>query len=163
MSDFILQNSKFFSSWIVVLLSSMLPIVELRGAIPIGIALKLNPLVTTLLAIVGSTIPVPIIFFTIRPILNYLKNTKLLGKKIDKFLAKTMRKSDQITKYGFWGLLIFVGIPLPGTGAWTGTLIAVLLDLRFKSTILAVFLGNIMAGTIIFVISNLAIFSIKFF
>lgn len=161
MKELLIQSSDFISNWVVVIFAAMFPIVELRGAIPIGIALKLDPYYSTVLSIVGSTIPVPFIFFTIRPILNYLKKTKIFRSKIERFLDKTMSKSDQIVKYGFWGLLLFVGIPLPGTGAWTGTLIAVLLDLRFKSTILAIFLGNIMAGGIILILSHLAIFSFK--
>lgn len=163
MREFLIQSSNYISSWMVVVFAAMFPIIELRGAIPIGIALKLNPYYSTVLSIIGSTVPVPFIFFTIRPILNYLKSTKLFKAKIERFLSKTMNKSDQIVKYGFWGLLLFVGIPLPGTGAWTGTLIAVLLDLRFKSTILAIFLGNVMAGIIIFIVSHLAIFSFGLF
>lgn len=140
-----------------ILLSSMLPIVELRGAIPLGLALGYPKLEVVLIAVIGSTLVVPIIFFTARPVINFLLRQKLFEKTISKFIEKTLRKSSKVQKYEFWGLVLFVGIPLPGTGAWTGTLLSVLLDMRFKRTFLAIMLGNVMAGLIMMILGSSSI------
>jgi len=138
---------------LVTMLMAMVPVIELRGAIPIGIAMGLSPLWSTVLSIIGSTIPVPFILLGVRPLFNVLKKVKWLRRIIDKTTVNALRKSDKVVKYGFWGLMIFVGIPLPGTGAWTGSLVAALLDLRIRIALPAIFLGNIIAGTIIYILS----------
>ena len=144
----------FLSIELTVLLTAALPIIELRGAIPVGISLGLSPIHATLISLVGSMIPVPFILFSIRPIFNYLKTTKMFKKLIHKLTDKSMSKSGKIQKYGAWGLLVFVAIPLPGTGVWSGSLAAALLDMRFKWAFPAILVGNIIAAVIIMGLSN---------
>ena len=121
----------FLSIELTVMLTAALPIIELRGAIPVGISLGLSPLHSAIISFIGSMIPVPFILFSIRPIFNYLKKTKTFNKLIHKITDRSMDGSGKIQKYGVWGLLLFVAIPLPGTGVWSGSLAAALLDMRF--------------------------------
>lgn len=139
----------FLSTELTVLLTATLPVIELKGAIPVGISLGLSPLHSFILGFIGSIIPVPFILFTIRPIFYKLKKTKALVKIIDGLTVKSMAKSGSIQKYGLWGLFIFVAIPLPGTGVWTGSLIAALLDIRFKRAFPTILVGNLIAGALI--------------
>lgn len=148
--DYIL---KWISADIIVMLTAMIPVVELRGAIPVGIALGLSPFWSMILSVIGSSIPVPFILMGLRPVFDYLCRFKGFKRIIDRTTGRAMEKSGSVVKYGFWGLMIFVGIPLPGTGAWTGSLIAVLLDMRLKRALPSIFLGNIIAGTIIYILS----------
>jgi uncharacterized membrane protein len=144
----------FLSIELTVMLTAALPIIELRGAIPVGMSLGMSPAHATIISFIGSIIPVPFILFTIRPIFNYLKTTKIFKKLVHKLTDKSMDKSGKIQKYGAWGLLIFVAIPLPGTGVWSGSLAAALLDMRFKWTFPAILVGNIIAAVIIMGLSN---------
>lgn len=144
----------FLSIEFTVMLTAALPIIELRGAIPVGISLGLSPIHATLISLVGSMIPVPFILFSIRPIFNYLKTTKIFKKLVHKLTDRSMNGSGKIQKYGAWGLLIFVAIPLPGTGVWSGSLAAALLDMRFKWAFPAILVGNIIAAVIIMGLSN---------
>ncbi len=130
-----------------VFLVSMIPIVELRGAIPAGFAMGINPAVVFLLAVAGNMLPVPFILWLIRPIFNALKKTKMFGfiKKIE---DRAMNKAASMQKKTAIGLMLFVGVPLPGTGAWTGALIASMLNMRFKIALPMIFLGVVMAGVI---------------
>ena len=137
-----------------LVLVSMVPVIELRGAIPMGISLGVEPLRAFLICLGGSMIPVPFIMFGIRPIFNWLQRTAFFRKRIDKISARTLHKGRNIKKYGFWGLILFVAIPLPGTGVWSGTLAAVLLNMRFKLAFIAIFIGNIIAGTIVALFSR---------
>ena len=136
------------------MLTAALPIIELRGAIPFGMSLGMSPAHATVISFIGSMIPVPFILFTIRPIFNYLKKTKLFKKLVHKLTDKSLNKSGNIQKYGAWGLLIFVAIPLPGTGVWSGSLAAALLDMRFKWAFPAILVGNFIAAVIIMSLSN---------
>lgn len=144
----------FLSIELTVMLTAALPIIELRGAIPVGMSLGMSPVHATVISFIGSTIPVPFILFTIRPIFNYLKKTKLFKKLVHKLTDKSHNKSGNIQKYGAWGLLIFVAIPLPGTGVWSGSLAAALLDMRFKWAFPAILVGNLIAAVIIMGLSN---------
>ena len=144
----------FLSIELTVMLTAALPIIELRGAIPVGMSLGMSPAHATVISFIGSMIPVPFILFTIRPIFNYLKKTKLFKKVVHRLTNKSMAKSDKIQKYGAWGLLVFVAIPLPGTGVWSGSLAAALLDMRFKWAFPAILVGNIIAAVIIMGLSN---------
>ena len=144
----------FLSIDLTVMLTAALPIIELRGAIPVGMSLGMSPAHATVVSFIGSMIPVPFILFTIRPIFNYLKKTKLFKKLVHKLTDKSLNKSGNIQKYGAWGLLIFVAIPLPGTGVWSGSLAAALLDMRFKWAFPAIFVGNLIAAVIIMGLSN---------
>lgn len=148
------QLFKFLSIEFTVLLTAALPIIELKGAIPVGISLGLTPIHSAALAFIGSIIPAPFILFTIRPVFNYLRKTKTLEKLINRFTDKSIAKSGNVQRYGAWGLLIFVAIPLPGTGVWTGSLIASMLDMRFKWAFPAIFIGNLIAGVLIMGLSG---------
>lgn len=155
MQNIINELVNFLSIEITVLLTAALPVIELRGAIPVGIALGLSPIHATILSFVGSMIPVPFILFTIRPIFNYLKTTRTFRKLINRLTDRSISKnSEKIQKYGVWTLILLVAIPLPGTGVWSGSLAAALFDMRFKWAFPAIFLGNVIAGILIMVISQ---------
>ena len=128
---------------------SMLPIVELRAGLPYGIALGLDYHLALTAALVGNMIPVPFIVVYIRRIFVWLRAH---FAKMDSFITKLEKKAhlkgETVRKYGPLGLLIFVAIPLPGTGAWTGALIAALLDMRLKSAVPSIFMGVCIAATI---------------
>ena len=144
----------FISLELTVMLTAALPIIELRGAIPVAISLGLTPIHAATIAFIGSMIPVPFILFSIRPIFNYLKKTKLFTKLIHKLTDRSMNGSGNIQKYGVWGLLLFVAIPLPGTGVWSGSLAAALLGMRFKWAFPAIFVGNLIACILIMMLSH---------
>lgn len=138
----------------IIFIISMIPILELRGGLIVAGPLLGVPLeVAVPLCIIGNIIPVPFILWLITPIFNWMKGTKKLKPIVDKLEAKAMSKSDKIEKYEFWGLVLFVGIPLPGTGAWTGSLIASLLGVKFKKAFPAVILGILIATVIMCFIS----------
>lgn len=133
-----------------VFVVSMLPIVELRGAIPFGIeGLDMNWLRVFLISVFGNMIPVPFVIWIIRPLIEWLLKSRMfskVGKWIDE---RTKRKSESVTKYKKLGLFILVAIPLPGTGAWTGATVAGLLDMRLKDALPAIFAGVIAAGILV--------------
>ena len=142
-----------FIKYIIVFFISMIPIVELRGAIPIAETLRLNILLYYPIALIGNMLPVPVIFLFARKVLEWGKNKKFIGKFFTWCLEKGSKGGEKLKESAgnngiFWALLIFVGIPLPGTGAWTGTLAASFLNLDFKTSITAVSLGVIVAGVI---------------
>ena len=115
--------------------------------------ISMIPILEIPLCIIGNIIPVPFILLLITPVFNWMKGTKLFKPMVDKLESKAMSKSDKIEKYEFWGLVLCVGIPLPGTGAWTGSLIAALLGVKFKKAFPAVILGIFMATVIMWFIS----------
>lgn len=154
MQEILMELLDFLSIEFIVMLVAALPIIELRGAIPVGISLGLSPIHATVLSFIGSMIPVPFILFTIRPIFKYLKTTKILKKLVYKLTDKSMSGSSRIQKYGYWGLLLFVAIPLPGTGVWSGSLAAALLDMRFKWVFPTILVGNLIAGVLIMILSR---------
>ena len=129
----------------VVFFISMLPLLELRGGILAASFLQVDYLRAALICLVGNIIPVPFILLFITPVFDKLKKTKLFRPLVEKIEKKAMGKSESIQKYEFMGLLLFVGIPLPGTGAWTGALIASLLDIKLKKAVPAIFLGIMLA------------------
>lgn len=138
----------------IVFLISMIPILELRGALLVAGPILGVPVSTAIpLCIIGNIIPVPFILLLITPIFRWMKGTKILKPMVDRLETKAMSKSDRIEKYEFWGLVLFVGIPLPGTGAWTGSLIAALLGIKFKKAFPAVIIGICMATVIMWFIS----------
>ena len=133
---------------VVVLVISMFPILELRGGL-IAFALLGLPIEQGILfALIGNIIPIPFILLLITPLFDRLKKTKRIRPLVERLEAKSLGKSDRIRKYEFLGLLLFVGIPLPGTGAWTGGLIASLLNIKLKKAVPAIFLGLLMATAI---------------
>lgn len=142
-----------FIKYIIVFLVSMVPIVELRGAIPIAESLDLNIFLYYPVAIIGNMLPVPFIYLFARKVLEWGKDKKIIGKFFTWCLEKGKKGGEKLEKSAgnsglFWALLIFVGIPLPGTGAWTGTLAASILNIDFKTSIFAVTLGVLLAGII---------------
>ena len=143
----------FMPKELVVFIISMITILELRGGLIAASLLGIGMVKAVFLCIVGNIIPIPFILFFITPIFNWMKKTKLFRPMVEKLEKKSMAKSDQIQKYEFWGLALFVGVPLPGTGAWTGALIASLLGIKTKKASLAILLGLIMATIIMTFIS----------
>ena len=139
--------------YLIVFFISMVPIIELRGAIPIAESLKLSISLYYPIAIIGNMLPVPIIYLFARKVLEWGKDKKFIGKFFTWCLEKGEKGGEKLKKSAgnsgiFWALLLFVGIPLPGTGAWTGTLAASFLNLDFKTSRSAVALGVILAGII---------------
>lgn len=136
-----------------VMLISMLPLVELRGGIPAARVAELPLFEAVLFSVLGNIIPIPIILLFISRIFDWLRPTKLFGPFVKKLEARAMNKSGSIARAEFWGLVLFVGIPLPGTGGWTGALIASLLKLDIRKSSLAILLGIAIAATIMSLIS----------
>lgn len=148
------QNlSQYISPEGAVFLISMIPLLELRGGLLAASLLKISAAKAIPLCIVGNIIPIPFILLFIKQIFKVLKKTKIFRGLIIKLEDRAMRKSDQVKKYEFWGLMLFVGIPLPGTGAWTGSLIASLLEIDIKKSSLAILCGIIMATVIMYIVS----------
>lgn len=139
---------KYVSKEIVVFIISMIPILELRGGLIVSSLLKVPILQAIPICIVGNIIPIPFILLFIKQVFKWMKKIRLFRGLIERLENRAMSKSDNIRRYEFWGLALFVGIPLPGTGAWTGSLIAALLDVDFKKAILAELLGIAIATII---------------
>ena len=142
-----------FPPELVVFIISLLPILECRGGLIAASLLGVNFWLALIISVIGNLLPIPFIFLFIEKIFELLKKTKFLGKFITKLEEKAISKSDKVTRYKRFGLLLFVGIPLPGTGAWTGALIAVLLKLNLKDSVISILLGVFMATGIMSFIS----------
>ena len=134
---------------LIIFIISMIPILELRGGIPTWRAIPI--------CLVGNLIPIPFILLLIRPIFAWLRKTRLFRPLVEKLEKKAMSKSDRISRYEFWGLVLFVGIPLPGTGAWTGALVASLLGIDWKKAFGAIVVGVCMASVIMYILSYVVI------
>ncbi|MBR1771319.1 MAG: small multi-drug export protein [Lachnospiraceae bacterium] len=145
-------------NYIIIFLISMVPLIELRGAIPYAIGFGLPLLPSYIICIIGNMIPVPIIFFFARKVLEWGADKPVIGRFFTFCLEKGHRGGEKLQEKAgrglFVALLLFVGIPLPGTGAWTGTLAASLLDMDFKSSVTAVLLGVVLAGIIMGLVSS---------
>ena len=148
--------------YLIIFFISMVPLIELRGAIPYAIAfieagVPLKLWVCYVVAIIGNMLPVPVIFFFARKVLEWGKDKRYIGKFFTFCLEKGHKGGEKLqAKAGrglFLALLLFVGIPLPGTGAWTGTLAASILDMKFKESVIAVMLGVVLAGIIMGLVS----------
>lgn len=138
--------------WMTFLVG-MTPVLELRGAIPLGVAAGLPPLTACAAAILGNIVPVPFIMLLVRRIFRWLRRTAFFGPKIDWLERRAHLKGRVVRKYRLPGLIILVAIPLPGTGAWTGALVAALLDIRMRHAVPAIFLGVAIAGAIVTVLT----------
>ena len=138
-----------FGKELIVFLISLMPILELRGGLIAAALLGLNIVPAFIICIIGNLLPIPFILWFITPIFNKLKKTKHLSKFVNKIEKKALSKKDKIEKAEFWGLLFFVGIPLPGTGGWTGSLIASLINMDKKKAMLAITCGVLLAGLIV--------------
>ena len=146
-----------FTKYLITFLVSMVPLIELRGAIPIAVGMQVPMVQAYIIAVIGNMLPVPIIFFFARKVLIWGQDKKYIGKFFTFCLKKGEaggKKLQQKAGRGLYlALLLFVGIPLPGTGAWTGTLAASILDMDFKKSVIAVTLGVVLAGVIMAVLS----------
>lgn len=152
------QNlSQFISPEGAVFVISMIPILELRGGILAASLLKIPEMQAIPLCIIGNIIPIPFILLFIKQIFKLMKKTRIFRGLIIRLENRAMKKSDQVKKYEFLGLMLFVGIPLPGTGAWTGALVASLLDIDIKKSSLAIFLGILIATVIMYVLSYVVV------
>ena len=140
------------TNYLYVFFISMVPLIELRGAIPAGVLLGLPLWSVYVIAIIGNMLPVPFIFFFARKVLEWGADKPVIGKFFTFCLKKGHKGGEKLKEKAGrglpWALLLFVGIPLPGTGAWTGTLAASLLDMDFKSSVVAVMCGVLLAGII---------------
>ena len=135
-------------------LISMLPVVELRGGLPAGVALGLPIPLSFAASLLGNMLPVPFVILFARPVFQWVRaHIPALGSFVTKLETRAYAKSKNVKKYEAWGLLIFVAIPLPGTGAWTGALIASVLNMRLKRAVPVIFLGVIIAGSIMTVLT----------
>ena len=133
---------------IIAFLVSMLPIVELRGGIPVAAVMGIDFLPARGLCVAGNLLPIPFILWLIIPIFKWMKGTRAFSPLVNKLESKTLSKKERLEKGEFWGLMLFVGIPLPGTGAWTGALLAALLGIKFKKAIVAIICGVLIAAGI---------------
>ena len=134
---------------IITFLVSMIPIIELRGALPIGVGMGLSPLVSAAISVIGNLLPVPFLLWLVPKIFNWLRDKKYTKKIIAWFEKKAEKNHKTIDKYGWLGLYILVAIPLPGTGAWTGALVSSCFKMKFWPSVLAIVAGVITAGAII--------------
>lgn len=130
-----------------------MPILELRGGLIAAVLLGIPLWKAFILCYIANMVPVPFIILFIKKIFEFLRRFKLFAKFIDKLEAKTAKNKDKVMKYKQWGLLLFVAIPLPGTGAWTGALFAALLDIDIKKAVPIIALGVLIAGVIVSVLS----------
>lgn len=152
MTDYIVNalTGADLGAYFVTLIVSMIPVIELRGAIPLGVSLGLSHFDAMWVSMLGNMLPVPFIILFIRPIFKWMtRKSEKLGRVVEKLEARAEGKWDKVHKYQFFGLAIFVGIPLPGTGAWTGALIAAVMDMRMRSALPSIALGVVMAGLLV--------------
>ena len=144
-------GASYFARCLITFLISMLPIVELRGAIPIGVGILGLPIHTAaIISLIGNMVPAPFIIIFIRKIFGWMrKKSRRLGAFADRFEKKAKSKGEKLYRRELIGLMIFVAIPLPGTGAWTGSLIAALLDIRLKTALPAIAAGVLIAAILV--------------
>ena len=138
---------------IVVFIISLLPLLELRGGILAASILKIAPVPGYIISIVGNVLPIPFILLLINKILEWMKNNKFFKGFANWLFGKVEKHKGQIEKYGYFGLILFVGIPIPGTGAWTGSLVASVLEMDRKKAFVAIMAGILMASIIMMIIS----------
>ncbi len=143
-----------FGKILMTFLISMIPVIELRGAIPIATGAGLSPQIAIPVAIVGNLLPIPFIILFIKKIFAWMRRVSpKLNRVVDKMEAKAEKNKEKVLRYAFWGLALFVAIPLPGTGAWTGALVAAMLDMPLKKAFPSIVIGVLGAGVIISFVS----------
>ncbi len=133
---------------LIVFIVSLLPILELRGGIIAAKLLGVELIPAFIISYIANMIPIPFILLFIRRVFQFLRDKPVFGKMIKKLELRSEKKSDTVKKYGIWGLLIFVAIPLPGTGGWTGALIAALMNMPVRKSTGVIALGVLIAGVI---------------
>lgn len=131
----------------------MLPVIEIRGAIPVGVAAGLQPWLAFFVGFIGNMLPVPALILLVRKVLQWLKKHDILVKFTAWLENKGSKGAQTVQKYSFWGLFVLVAIPLPGTGAWTGALVASLLDMRLRRALPSIALGVLVAGLIVLAVT----------
>jgi uncharacterized membrane protein len=136
-----------------VFFCSMIPIIELRGAIPLGAALDLHPLLNYALSVAGNLLPVPFILLFIRKVLDGMERLRCFERLVRWLRAKAEKGRGRVEKYAVIGLAVFVAVPLPGTGAWTGALVAALMGMRFPKAMLSIICGVLSAGVVMSLLS----------
>ena len=141
---------------------SMVPVVELRGGIPYGLSQGLEWPLVYLIAVVGNLLPIPFILLFVRRILQWMKRYERLGRIAERLEARAAKRSDRVRRSEVIGLCMFVAIPLPGTGAWTGALIAALMDMRLKKALPSITVGVLIAGAIVTAVIRLGIHALNF-
>ena len=142
--------STFSGKMLITMLMSMVPVIELRGAIPIGVSLGLGYWLSIGLSILGNLIPVPFLILFTKHVFQWLRGiSKHLNIFIKKLEARAAQKADLVHRYAFWGLVLLVAIPLPGTGAWTGALVAAILNMRLRRALPAIALGVVIAAIVV--------------
>ena len=147
--------STFLGKAITTFFISMVPVIELRGAIPAGVASGLSVWTAAALSIVGNMIPVPFIILFIRKIFEWLRTkSKKLDTLVSHFEEKADKHKETVDKYKFWGLCVLVAIPLPGTGAWTGALVAAMMEMRLKDALPSILLGVVTAALIVALLTS---------
>ncbi len=142
-----------FGKELLVFVISLMPILELRGGLLAAALLGLDPIPSYIISIIGNILPIPFILLLINKILEWMRKSKHFSGIANWLDKKVEKNKGQIEKYGYLGIVIFVGIPLPGTGAWTGSLIASVLEMDRKKTFIAVLLGVIIASIIMMILS----------
>lgn len=157
MSDIIVQIintlKNTFSKELIVFIISLMPILELRGGLIAASLLGLDFFKASIICIVGNILPIPFILLLLKKVLRFLERFKPTKKIVEFLNDKATKSKKQIDKYGFLGLVLFVGIPLPGTGAWTGALVASIFEMDIKKSIIAIFLGILLAFVIMSIVS----------
>lgn len=148
-----IMANTFLGKLLITFLMSMVPVIELRGALPSGVALGLSPWTAFGISVIGNMVPVPFIILFIRRILEWMKRFDAFRRIAEKLESKAKKHEDKIVKYEALGLFILVALPLPGTGAWTGSLVAALFDLRLRNAVPVIFAGVIAAGLIVLFIT----------
>ncbi len=152
-AQWVSTHLSFLPPQAIVMIVSMLPLIELRGGIPLARLLMLPLPEAIFFSVLGNIIPIPFILLFIGKIFDWLRPTKTFGGIVEKLENRAMKKSGNVARAEFWGLVAFVGIPIPGTGGWTGALIASLLKVDLKKASLAILLGIAIAATIMSLIS----------
>ena len=151
------MGDAMFLKYFSIFLISMVPLIELRGAIPIAMGMGMDTIPSIIICAIGNMLPVPIIFFFARKVLEWGCDKPVIGKFFTFCLEKGHKGGEKLKEKAgkglFVALLLFVGIPVPGTGAWTGTLAASILDMDFKQSVVAVMLGVVLAGIIMGIVS----------
>lgn len=135
---------------VITFLMAMVPVVELRGAIPYGVLAGLSVPAAFVLAVLGNLAPIPILVVFTRKVFEWLRTkSEGLDRMVSRLEAKAEKNKEVVERYEFWGLVVLVAIPLPGTGAWTGALVAAMMDMRLKRAMPAIMLGVLIAGVIV--------------
>ncbi|KVH96109.1 uncharacterized protein LOC112528034 [Cynara cardunculus var. scolymus] len=142
----------------VVFALATLPVIELRGAIPVGYCLQLKPVILTVLSVLGNMVPVPFIILYLKPLATFLARTsKPAARFLDLLFEKAKQKAGPVEEFQWLGLMLFVAVPFPGTGAWTGAIIASILDIPFWSAVSANFFGVVLAGLLVNMLVNIGL------